>query len=484
MKLVQHFKDFLTGTVNLNDTRLRQLDQSAEALKNFLRDSDWKPKIKEFGEQGSWAHRTIIRPIDGNPFDADLLVVVHPVDGWDAKTYLSELRALFAESKIYKDKVHRYSHCVTVDYAGERKIDLAPCIVDRGGLLRVEVCNFDTNQFEETRPRKYSRWFNERDVWAGASGLRKTTRLLKYLRDIKTTFTCPSFLLTTLLGYRIAEADGKNETDFADTPTALKSIMRRLDDWLQKQDSIPTIVNPVWTSEVLSNAWDNTKFSNFKGKIHTYREWIDDAYDETDRDKSVEKWQRVFGEDFGAAPKVAKAAASAEPSRDYLNTTSLTPASFKGDLVDLLSSLGARAIPAWFKTLPHKQRPPWRKTETPSFQVSVAATLHDAKKGVWLSTLTGSDKPLPKWRWLQFQVRTSNGTSLGGDYDIHWRITNTDAAANLANCLRGGFEKSNDGTSHWEKLEYRGVHSAEAFIVRKRDQVLVAESEPFYVPIE
>lgn len=73
---------------------------------------------------------------------------------------------------------------------------------------------------------------------------------------------------------------------------------------------------------------------------------------------------------------------------------------------------------------------------------------------------------------------------IAGDYDIFWRITNTDVAAYKAKCLRGGFEKANDGSSHWERLEYRGVHSAEAFVVRKRDNKIVAESAIFYVPIE
>lgn len=33
-------------------------------------------------------------------------------------------------------------------------------------------------------------------------------------------------------------------------------------------------------------------------------------------------------------------------------------------------------------------------------------------------------------------------------------------------------------------LEYRGVHFVEAFVIRKRDNVQVSRSEPFYVVIE
>lgn len=485
MKLVQHFTDFLKETVNLNETRLSQLDSSAEALKTFIRESSWKPKIKEFGAHGSWAHRTIIKPVENKPFDADLLVFVHPVEDWDAKTYLSELRSQFASSKTYADKVRRFSHCVTIEYAGERKIDIAPCIVDRQGLPSLEVCNFSTNQFEQTRPRTYSKWINERDVWAGSSGLRKTTRLVKYLRDIKTTFSCPSFLLTTLLGYRITSADTNNTTDFADVPTALKTIVGRLDDWLQVQNGVPSVVNPALTSEVLSSVWDQTQFDNFRNKVHTYREWIDDAYDEADRDESIGKWRRVFGDDFASSVSIEKAANVSVAARDYLNTTALAPAGFNGDLIDLFARFGKRAIPPSFKNLPHKQRPQWRRTAKPAFGVTVSATIHTAKKGgVWVATITGADQPLPKGHWIQFRVQTSTGMPLGADYEVHWRITNTDMAAFNASHLRGGFERANDGSSRWEHLEYRGIHSAEAFVVRKRDKMLVSESDIFYVPIE
>jgi len=49
---------------------------------------------------------------------------------------------------------------------------------------------------------------------------------------------------------------------------------------------------------------------------------------------------------------------------------------------------------------------------------------------------------------------------------------------------RGGFERPRDGHRRWETLEYRGVHMAEAFIIRRRDDRLVGHSDPFYVVIK
>jgi hypothetical protein len=484
MKLINHFNTFMTDVVNLNATRVTQLEDSIEALKGVMRASDWTPKIKYFAPQGSWAHKTIIKPVENKAFDADLLVFVDPVDGWSAKVYLSTLRALFANHATYKDKVRRYSHCITIEYAGERRIDIAPCVVDRGGVTRFEVCNFNTDAFERSEPEKYTKWLVERNGWTGGNSLRKVTRLLKYLRDIKGTFSCPSVLLTTVLGERITWADSLNTIEFADLPTALQTIIGRLDDWLQDNPYVPTVTNPVLTSEVLSVLWDDARYTNFRDKIHTYRTWIDDAYAEPDRDESIGKWQRVFGEDFAKSAVVEKAARVSDEARALVESTALTPPGFVGDLVTLFTRFGRRALPANFDRLPHKQRPRWRSLPVPLFQVSVIATRHASRNGVWIDTPSSGAGPLPKRNWLRFMARTGMGTPISHDYEIHWRVTNTDQEAKRANALRGGFERSNDGSSRWERLEYRGVHTVEAFIVRKRDQMLVAQSAPFYVVIE
>jgi hypothetical protein len=479
MKLVQHFNTFLDDVVNLNSTRLDQLGSSVEAIKTVIRDADWGPSVKGFAGQGSWAHKTIIRPVEKKAFDADLLVFVEPETGWDAKTYIDELYAVFSNHGTYKDKTRRFSHCVTIEYAGERKIDIAPCVVDRGGATRLEVCNRVANQFERSEPTRYTDWLIERNGWTGGDGLRKATRLIKYLRDIKTTFTCPSVLLTTLLGLRITASDDTNTTDFADVPTALKTIFGRLDDWLQVNSVRPSVTNPVLSSEALSESWDDTRYANFRDKIHTYRTWIDDAYAETDRDESIGKWRRVFGDDFAKSVTIERAAAVSTEAVLMAKTAGWAPAGFNGDLVALFTQLGAKALPSWFDRLAHKERPTWRALATPAFSIDVAATLHNSRGGAWLDMVT----PQPKGRWLQFQARTRTGIPVAGDHDVYWRVTNTDREADAARCLRGGFVKANAGSSHWESLAYRGVHTVEAFIIRKRDGLLVAQSTPYYVVV-
>ncbi len=480
MKLITYFDDFLRDTVNLNQTRVNLLENSIEAIKTFMKGSGWKPEIIEFKPQGSWAHKTIIKPLTDYPFDADLIVYVKPVDGWVAKDYIDNLYTEFQGSGIYKEKTRRYSHCVTIEYAGERKIDIAPCVKERIYADTYEVCNRISNEFEKSMPGDYTQWLVNKNSISGKNNLRKVTRLLKYMRDIKTNFTCPSFLFTTLLGDRISYIDSINNP-FTDVPTSLKILIDRLDDWLQANQTKPTVRNPVLYEEIQSNAWDETKYSNFRSKINLYRGWIDDAYDESDKEESIGKWRRVFGDDFAADETIAKAACVSESAASELSGSSLATAG--SDLVALVKRLGSIALPEGFNRLPHMHRPKWRTSSSTGLTVRVSAYLYTSKYGQSMRHIT-SLEILQSGYWIKFNASSGSGLPFPNEYYVMWRVTNTDKAAKKANALRGEFYQSDNKNSRWESLKYRGVHIVEAFLIRKTNEVMLGKSDPFYVVIE
>jgi SMODS domain-containing protein len=113
MRHVDLFNDFLTDAVNLNDTRITELETSTEAIKNAVRASTWTPHLSGWMAQGSWAHKTIIKPVDQGEFDADLIVFVQPVDGWDAAKYIDTLVEAFKANSTYKD-IGRFADFVRV----------------------------------------------------------------------------------------------------------------------------------------------------------------------------------------------------------------------------------------------------------------------------------------------------------------------------------------------------------------------------------
>lgn len=477
MKLPDQFKSFLSSEVNLNDTRVSQLGASVEAVQKVIKASNWGPKLLDFDAHGSWAHGTIIKPCAGGEFDADLLVIVEPVEGWEAKDYVNNLGAFFDGHSTYKDKVHRYSHCVTIEYAGERRIDIAPCVKGRLWPNTHEVCNRTSNEFETTAALEYTDWVVSRNSVAGGNDLKKVTRLLKYLRDIKTNFTCPSFLFTTLVGMHIYDSD-RDTAAFADTPTCLKTLMGRLDDYLQARPTVPVIRNPVLSSDIQSRAWDQTKYGNFREKINLYRTWIDEAFSEADRDESIGKWQRVFGDSFAAS----EAKESARVSESVSRSDGVALAGQFKDLVQRVIERGRAALPERITRLPYVQRPKWR-TASQSYQVKVSAELLTEQKSRSLGPVTML-QPLPKGNSIRFTASNSVGLPFPSLFKVQWRVTNTDVAAYEANSLRGDFYASDSGFSREEDLAYRGVHFVEAFLIGKSDNRLYGKSEPFYVVVE
>jgi hypothetical protein len=70
MKLVEEFERFLAVEVNLNNSRIETLTKRIETIQTFLKASGWAAKVVQFSPQGSWAHKTIIKPPGDQGFDA------------------------------------------------------------------------------------------------------------------------------------------------------------------------------------------------------------------------------------------------------------------------------------------------------------------------------------------------------------------------------------------------------------------------------
>ena len=264
-------------------------------------------------------------------------------------------------------------------------------------------------------------------------------------------------------------------------PTALRTIFGRLDDWLQLRPTRPVVLNPVLPSEVLSDVWSDEQYVNFRDKVHQYREWIDDAYEEEDRDESIGKWRRIFGTDFAKGVTLDKAARISEAGMMLVAHGGIVSGS--EDLVARFIRLGEAALPQGFDRLPHKDRPTWRRATANTFDVRVFSSLHWQERGASFGAAQ-SGQSIEKDRWLRFEARTTYGLPLGGDFEVHWRVTNTDLEAYRAGQLRGQFAASEEGHARWEHSKYRGVHSVEAFVLRRRDRFLMAQSKPFYVVIK
>jgi Second Messenger Oligonucleotide or Dinucleotide Synthetase domain/Adenylyl/Guanylyl and SMODS C-terminal sensor domain len=473
-KIIALFDRFLVDEVNLNKTRIEALTGRVATIEKFIRNSDWRPGVRGFSAQGSWAHKTIIKPPGSLGFDADLLAYVSPVPGWTAKDYVVDLRRVFVGSNLYKDKLTLSNRCVTLEYSGDFSLDIVPCVVDRMFTAQCfEVCNRADDRFELTNSEAFTAWLEQRNAWAGDNHLRNVIRLLKYLRDVKTTFSCKSVLLATLLGSVVTPADAQS---FPDLPSALRMLIGRLDAYLQARTALHKVVNPVLPAEDFVRHWDADKYANFREMIHKYRLWIDEACEAPTEADSIGKWRRVFGDEFGRG-------ADAESQQTAGNLVPIAVPSLFNDAVEVVQVAGRTVLDAIRPNLPWVKPAPFRIATTNGVGITVRATLHSRREGPALGPMS-SGAIINKHAAVHFEALAPNGAPFGRDYEVQWRVVNTDQDAYKARALRGGFYRSDTPSRRWETTLYRGVHWVEAFLLRKRDRICVGQSGRFFVVIQ
>lgn len=297
MKFVKYFEDFLKEHVDLNQSRLDVLDSRVKTVTGLLKSK--LPSYRKYSPQGSYAHKTIIKPVaENDEFDADILVFIKDEyfkpDEFQ-KDYVKEAYDIFKDNGNYKDIVHLSTRCVTIDYAGDFHLDVVPCVEYQGKFY---VCNRVEKKYEQTDGDGYKKWFAEKNRITGNNLLRKVTRLLKFQRDHKSNYSIKSILLTTLLGNHVYSSD-EGSSAFSDLPQALKTLSNRINEFLQNNPQMPTVENPVLPGENFNRNWDETKYRNFREKFDLYNTKINKAFEEKDHNKSVKLWREVFGDDFG-----------------------------------------------------------------------------------------------------------------------------------------------------------------------------------------
>ncbi|MBD1919439.1 MULTISPECIES: cyclic GMP-AMP synthase DncV-like nucleotidyltransferase [Cyanophyceae] len=476
MKLTEQFETFLEDVVNLNQTRIGRLEDHVKAIQEFLEPSSYEATIIRFSPQGSWAHQTIIKPQPDKEFDADLVMFVERHPDWQPQDYVNNLYTLFKSSGVYADKAARGNRCVVLDYAGDFHLDVVPCVTTDYYSQTFEVCNRNDNEFEDAAPEAYSAWFAQRNEWTGNNMLIHSVRLLKYLRDIKGRFGVKSILLTTLVGNMVKGLDSYNRAFYyPDLPTSLKTLVDRLDNFLQENEEMSLVENPVLSTETFNRHWDQAKYDNFRDCIHRYREWVDDAYDEEDENESIRKWRRVFGDDFAKGEVIA----SATFSRALLLQTFQSR-----DVVAAVIYHGSGILDGLISPrLPYVERLPWRVEN--QLNVALRVTEVSGRRRNDDLRLLRSGDVLEKDRWIRFEAFQENGLSLSvNSFDVHWQVVNTDQEAAIADTLRGEIYSSHDPGVRWESTEYHGAHWVEAFAVSKRTRTCWGRSGRFFVVIQ
>ncbi len=446
MKLEQALSDFLKNKVNLNKGRVDVAKAGIETMKNFLKANEkFSELFIDAIPQGSFRQETIIKPLDSDmDFDVDLLVEMQVVEDWEPEDYLIKLSEEFKATDRYKDLVDTRGkeRCVTIDYENDFHIDVVPSIKVGGSCY---IMNKATNQLEPTDGDGYAEWFAMQNTFTGNKHLTKVTRLLKYIRDDRGKFETKSILLTTLLGNQVYSTDQQN-IQYPDLATSFVTLISRLNAVLQANPTMPTVSNPVLSTENFNRKWTADKYSKFRDAIHEIAVVSTDAYNETDETESLKKWQKVFGDGFVIPPN---------------DDTEIT------EQESLAISLGNYS---------HRQIPTWPKNIQGTVEITKCHV-----GGRMNMAISSNAWPIPNGCDLNYFAE-ANGIS--GLYEVWWQVVNTGDHAGDENCLRGNFEAPKDPSNPLQQREsssYTGKHWIQCFIVK--NGYLVAESKPFFLNV-
>lgn len=443
MTFSDDFESFLRVEVNLDSARLDTLQEKVSEIEAFISaHSEFADLFLDVIPAGSWAHRTIIRPVDTNDeFDADILLYLKEQAGWQPKDYIENLYSAFCSSDEYKSIAHRMTRCVRIDYPGDFHVDVVPYVERYGHHYITNRSEPEgKGRFELSYPEGLTEWIDECQRVTGGTFV-KVVRLAKYLRDYKNTFTCKSIILTTLLGNEVNAIEASYDSSlYGDVPSALVTLFGKLAVSLPL--SMPAVMDPGGSGDNFTDRYkDDWNYDNFRAQIVYYADKIKRASEETDRTKSIELWREVFGDVFkpGALPTVA----------------SLAP------LTSALPAEGEQFI----------DRPPFSHTFelNPQYQARITARCTGLRTGQIARrngfrqfTLAKSGNRVPKNRNLQFRVTTD----VPPPYTVYWKVRNGGTEAAAVKQLRGEITKDAGGGVKNETTSYKGTHYVECYVVR------------------
>lgn len=288
MKDEAALNQFLKNEVNLNQSRYDNAKARLRTLEKHLKDN--LEGFEDTEIQGSYATKTIIKPVqDSHEYDIDLMVYVKD-DGSDPADVVSKVEDCLAENSFYKENMDVQKRSVQIKYANQFKIDVVPCVERNGSKW---VCNSADNEWEITDGSGYKNWLNDQNRKSNGH-LKHVVRLLKHLRDYKRTFTVRSIALTTLVGMAV-EATTSDRLNTL--PNALEAISEWIDNYLQGHQ-VPDLKNPVLPEEHFNRHWTDTQYGNFRKMFQSYTKRIKEAIDCKDPEKSEKLWQGIFGSKY------------------------------------------------------------------------------------------------------------------------------------------------------------------------------------------
>jgi hypothetical protein len=295
LKLNNHFKQFVAN-ISLNPTRVEKIDSAVRNWKKkFKEDEEINEIFIDYYTQGSYSTDTGVRPKSGEEFDVDVVLVMDIDEEDDPKDILHHIKDRIKSHKEFEDRVKAKDRCVRIEYSNEFHVDVVPAF-EFGTSIKIPSKR--EKEWTETNPAGFKDWCDDINNKSD-NYFSKVAKILKHWRDNNVgKETAPkSILLTTLTGNAFTKKSSIAET-LVETLDNMILDIENLLFWLSEDDDVPFVKNPSLQEENLARNWTKLKAKRFLNKLKSLKVSCQEAMDETDKDKSIEKWQDIFGDNY------------------------------------------------------------------------------------------------------------------------------------------------------------------------------------------
>ena len=286
--LFQQFLSKITISAEQRDNLQIGKDAIRERIQAYFSDV-LKLQQPSFFLQGSYALKTMVRPLGTDDYDLDDGVYLQHT-GNDESTptprTVSEWIVKAVDGHVKKEPV-RLNNCVRVVYANGYHIDL-PVYREINGEIHLGTLGED--QWIHSDAKAFNAWFHER-----LEATEQMRSCIKYLKAWK------DFLGCHLKGIHITVLTGLNHVRVKDRDD--ESIVQTVDKMRLYIEENRAIRNPVDDEEDFLRDWSDSEISRAIRDLEWFSREASSALELTDGGKAAQEWQALFGDRFPATPK-------------------------------------------------------------------------------------------------------------------------------------------------------------------------------------
>lgn len=322
-----YFERFLEK-INLPSAKREKIVSAHNLLRSYLKEYSTIEKIYHDDYlQGSYKIKVMIKPLDGDEFDVDIIFEFDLIKDGEMMTpdqIMDKIIYALNQNEKYKGKIEKKHRCVRVIFSEGFHIDIVPAhykVEDYEGESVVYIPDRMEDDWDDvapdgwsrTNPKGYARWFEEK--CSDSDGLlRDTVKLFKWW--VKNKFgvssKVKSIIISTAVAQHFNKSDGKIENAFLET-------LRNIKKWVDDAGDNIMLKNPAFEEENFTRDWSEESLRIFKSKISTAIDRAEKALKASSDENAVDYWREIFGDLFP----------SVEAMKSYLRAENLKEAAIK-----------------------------------------------------------------------------------------------------------------------------------------------------------